>query len=263
MIIFIIGCARSGTSILGELIGAHHQAFYIGEQMQSIWYGMSTVSHHRMTRDDVTPGCKAIVKSCFDKLDSQVPDNQLWIEKTPPNILRTMFIHGILPEAKFIHIVRDGRDVACSLVPGLTDSWQHLKPPGWQNAELIYPNEPLKRGAWLWSNALYFGLSDLHKINHLQIRYENLVCDPLGIAKQVFAYLEMVVDSNIMAFCSKIQDRTQGSYHALGQSHWFRDDHEYRVGRWRENIPKDKVVEIEFICQPILEQLEYEKRRVV
>lgn len=256
MIVFIIGCARSGTSILGELIGSHHKAFYLGEQMQSVWHSMSVASHHRMTRDDITLKCRVTVKKFFDDTDNRlVLPNQILIEKTPPNILRTMFIHGILPDAKFIHITRDGRDVACSLVPGLTNSWQHLKPPGWKNAEMVY--SPLERGAWLWNNSLYFGLEELHRINHLQIRYEDLIRDPLAIAMQIFSYLKMVIDPNVVDFCSKIQNYTIGSYQAKGQSHWFRDDHKVRVGRWKENIPKKKVAKIEKLCQPILGQLGY------
>lgn len=254
MIAFIIGCARSGTSILGELMGSHEHICYIGERAQHIWHDGVVTGHHYMNAEDITLERREKISDYFRHGGRRI------VEKCPPNILRVLFIHGIFPKAKFIHIVRDGRDVACSLVPGLADSWQHLKPPGWQNAEAAYLNEPLKQGAWLWKNALYFGLRDLREIDHIQIKYEDLVYDPLGIAKQVFTYLRMTVDPNVMAFCSKIQDQTMGSYHANGQSHWYRSDHKYRVGRWKENIPKNKLAKIELICQPVLEQLEYKKR---
>lgn len=40
------------------------------------------------------------------------------VEKNPRHTLRIPFLKAIFPDAKIIHIVRDGRDVTCSLVPG-------------------------------------------------------------------------------------------------------------------------------------------------
>ena len=42
-----------------------------------------------------------------------------WGEKTPHNVERMQAIRDILPEAHFIHIIRDGRDMALSL----RDKW--------------------------------------------------------------------------------------------------------------------------------------------
>ncbi len=39
-----------------------------------------------------------------------------WAEKTPHNILFMVPLGEIFPDARFLHVVRDGRDVACSLV---------------------------------------------------------------------------------------------------------------------------------------------------
>jgi hypothetical protein len=38
-----------------------------------------------------------------------------WAEKTPRNIARIGEIFRCFPEARFVHVLRDGRDVACSL----------------------------------------------------------------------------------------------------------------------------------------------------
>lgn len=252
MIVFVIGCARSGTSILGELMGSHHKVFYLGERMQATWNKGVETGHHYMTKNDVTLEREKDIKSCFVGHESGYV-----VEKCPPNILRISFIHAIFPEAKFIHIIRDGRDVACSLLPGLANSWQHLKPPGWHKIERLY-DDPLKRGAWLWQSALRLGLIDIFAKDHLQIKYEDLVHDPLGTAVRVFSYLKMVIDPDVVAFCSKIQNRTIGSYQAKGQSHWFRNNHKVRVGRWIENIPENQIEEVESLCQPMLERLGYD-----
>jgi sulfotransferase family protein len=39
-----------------------------------------------------------------------------WVEMTPINIMQGALLSSVLPDAKFLHIMRDGRDTVCSLV---------------------------------------------------------------------------------------------------------------------------------------------------
>jgi hypothetical protein len=67
------------------------------------------------------------------------------VEKSPRNALRIPFLRAVFPEARFVVIVRDGRDVACSLMPGIGGTeWRHLKPPDWKE---LFERESASRAA--------------------------------------------------------------------------------------------------------------------
>ncbi len=59
------------------------------------------------------------------------------------------------------------------------------------------------------------------------------------------------------AFCAKIQDTTDGSYHARHQSMWYRNDHLQRVGRWRENMTLGEQRVVEDSLRELLRRLGY------
>ena len=100
---FVIGCARSGTSILGELIASHLELKYIFEA-SDIWElgGMGENESHRLTAQHATEPVKQQIREWFE---SQSRDANILVEKNPRNSLRIPYVKAIFPEAKFIHIV--------------------------------------------------------------------------------------------------------------------------------------------------------------
>jgi hypothetical protein len=111
--IVIIGAARSGTTLLGNLLSQHSDVAYWVEP-KYIWrYRNPTSKTDIRTRKEAAPQVKRYIRSrfaCFTRRQSKMR----FMEKTPSNCLRVPFVHEVLPDARFIHIVRDGRDVALS-----------------------------------------------------------------------------------------------------------------------------------------------------
>lgn len=254
-IAFVVGCARSGTSILGELIASHPEVRYLFEAHDA-WSlaGSGPDGSDRLVADDVSPEDQQRIRRWFAQHHR---DESLLVEKNPRSALRIPMIRSIFPEARLIHIVRDGRDVACSMVPGCGGNrWSHLRPPGWRQMMQQYAGA--FRCAHAWLKTMQFLLDDLADTPHLLVRYEDLVADSPAKASEIFEYLQAPVTAEVDAFCERISDRTDGSYHAQHQSDWFRPDHEVRVGRWRQNLTDAEAETINDLLTPMLRRLGYE-----
>lgn len=123
--VFVIGCGRSGTTILGDLLQSHPQTQYLFEPYH-LWTAVDPrtdmlhlFQQHApaacvLTADDATPPIAQRFSATFGRIAAQSP-SQVLIEKTPINALRLSYLDAIAPGCRFIHIVRDGVDVARSI----------------------------------------------------------------------------------------------------------------------------------------------------
>lgn len=254
-LVLIVGCARSGTSILGELVAAHPEVKYIFEA-HSIWElgGLGENDSHRLTARNATPVVSQQVREWFQ---AQSEGSPVLLEKNPRNILRVPYVHAIFPEARIIHIVRDGRDVACSMVPGCgREEWGHLKPPSWR--ELFKNYSGVERCARAWKDILEIGLQDLGTIPHMQVRYEDLLANPAAQAARILGYIGLEMHPQVQAFCQRIANDTSSPYHAKNQDSWYENDHRLRIGRWRENLSTQEQASITDLLSPVLARLGYD-----
>ena len=252
---FIVGCARSGTSILGELVASHPSVDYVFEAHPTWELGGEGVNgSHRLLAAHATESVRCVV---HQRLAEHGTGRPWLVEKNPRNALRVPYVKALFPGAKLIHIVRDGRDVACSMMPGIGgEVWDHLKPPNWQRWRDEFKG--VERCARAWKEVLEIALEDLETVDHLQVRYEDLVADPRAQAVRILRYLDLDIDPAVETFVTKIGDTTRDSYHAARQVHWARGDHATRVGRWRDNLSPDEQAYIARLLHPMLERLGYE-----
>lgn len=120
--IFLIGCGRSGTTILGKILSEHPNISYLFEPYH-LWAAVDprTDILNLYSRIDAD----LMMNESHYSWESQMRFNRLFLygnknqgillEKTPLNAMRIGYINALAPEAKFIHIVRDGIDVSLSI----------------------------------------------------------------------------------------------------------------------------------------------------
>jgi hypothetical protein len=250
----VFGCARSGTSILGELVAAHPDVKYVFEA-HHVWpqVAADATGSHRLTAKHATTNVGQSIRRWIDEHGGEA---RLFVEKNPRNALRIPFVRAILPEAKLVHVVRDGRDVACSMVPGCGGAeWRHLKPPSW--GEIFHRAQGPVRCAMIWKEVVEIALADLAEVPHLQIRYEDLVREPCATTAALMRFLGLDTPAPVLDFCKRIQNSTAAAYQARIQTHWSRDDHFERIGRWRENLSIEEQRTINDLLAPLLHRLHY------
>jgi hypothetical protein len=258
--VFLVGCARSGTSILGEAIAAHRRVAYLFE-VNSIWNELvPRKPDHRLVEADATPEvAKAIYQALFEARKDLPGD--LLVEKNPKHVIRIPFLAALFPEARFLHLIRDGRDTVASLMfRNRGESWGHLEIPGWRDLLARYPKENHTRCAHQWRDALNIARREgrlLPPDTYLELRYEELVKAPKAMMSSVLGFLGLPRDPKVDAFLSKIQDMTAGSYHAKKQVRHYVENHSRRVGRYQENLTPEQLKEVEAVCGDLLAALGY------
>ena len=255
-IAFIIGCPRSGTSILGELLAEHPKVLYAFEHADWSNVMRDANGSYRFTAD-----MKEYIPKVQKWYSKFAVHGRLLIHKIPFGAVAVPFLKECFPDAKFIHIVRDGRDVVCSLLPILKQNpftlGRMFKPPSWKKFAKLEDN--LLRCTYAWKEIVEIALDDLKDIPHLQIRYEDLVSDSFAISANIIFDLGLPWTPELADFCWKIRNETKDSYEAKHQLNWTQRGvpHKVRIGRWRENLDAKQQETVNEILKPTLERLGY------
>lgn len=112
--VFILGSPRSGTTLLGDILDMHPAI--------ARWYEPFFITDHffRYAPDDTRTAADATlevsryIRQAFDNYRRK-RGSRIVLDKSPPNSLKVPFLHAVFPDARFVHIVRDGRDVTLSI----------------------------------------------------------------------------------------------------------------------------------------------------
>ncbi|MBV8981326.1 MAG: sulfotransferase [Acidimicrobiia bacterium] len=138
--------------------------------------------------------------------DAANPGATWFVEKTPDNVNRLPMLAEAYPDAWFIHLVRDGRDVARSfaVAPFGPDD------VGTTAAVWALDYERVATHAWRLPR-------------FREIRYEALVADPVGTMTALFEWMGLELDDAVLA---RLRERAQravarfGETTALGEGKW-------------------------------------------
>ena len=167
-----------------------------------------------------------------------------WIDSTPTNVPHMLRIQKDFPDALFVHIIRDARDVALSL-----DKRSWSRPLPWDKQKSL-----LAAGLyWEWIIRKGRQLGALLKPRYMEIRYEDLVQQPEETLPAIGRFLEHDLDYE------RIQQASIGSVKNPLTS--FREElQEGRftpVGRWKDRFPADQLIEFEKLVGVYLQELGY------
>jgi len=111
---FIIGSPRSGTTLLGDILDLHPQISRWYEPYFIIDRFFRAAPNDTLTADDATSEVKQYIRGAF-RLYQEKTGCDWIIDKSPRNSLKIPFLKEVFPSAKFIHLIRDGRDTILSI----------------------------------------------------------------------------------------------------------------------------------------------------
>lgn len=112
----IIGAGRSGTNALRDaLTRLPGFATWPCDEINPIWrHGNLDWPNDEIPPERATPAVRQSIRKAFRRIWRQQGQPDFVVEKTCANALRVPFVDAVLPEARYIHIVRNGFDIVAS-----------------------------------------------------------------------------------------------------------------------------------------------------
>jgi hypothetical protein len=164
---FICGCGHSGTTLIANILGTHSQ-IHVPKRETSIFMpprrplGIGSMKRYRLCVDEALAAEKLYL-----------------VEKTPRHVEHIDLIRANVPGAKFIIPVRDGRDVAASIMRRKLDLGMGI-------------------ARWIHDNGLVAKEVDAEDV--LIYRHEDLVRDPTAILQKICRFLGVPYEDTLLDY---------------------------------------------------------------
>ena len=237
-LVFVVGSPRSGTTFLAGAIGAM-PAFADLTEVTPLKAAIPSLAG--LPDADAAPRIRAILERVRTLT---LVRGVRGVEQTP----ETAFVLGAAlrayPEAQAVHVVRDGRDVVCSL---LERGWLSAGRAGGDDARLPYgadarfwvrPEERAEferasdaaRAAWAWRAYVTAACAPHDRV--LEVRYEALGDEAPRIAERLG-----VEPAPLVTSLSRFHDRS--------------------IGRFERDLSAEQLADVERVAGPLLRELGY------
>ena len=124
-------------------------------------------------------------------------------DKTPTYVFSMRSIGSVLPESRFVHLIRDGRDVAGSLV----------------SSGMRFAPTDIGRALLFWERRVVAGRRQGRKLGmhrYREVRYEDLIEDPEATLRGLSAFLELEYQPDMLRYHERVDEVLSG---VPGQQH--------------------------------------------
>jgi len=269
--IFMVGCPRSGTTLLRDLLRAHPRLTFPTEthfipqlyaaygdpgneaearRLAHVLMNLGWIRRWKCTFDQqALIACRSYAEMINEVFETWMrkEGKQRWGDKTPQNVLHIPTLAAIFPQARFIHVNRDGRDVARSWIAS------PFGPENWFTAALGW--KALVQAGRCAGAALPPGM-------YMEVRFETLMTDLEGTLRKICEFLGEPFDPamlvpNVLSLrlrVHRIKAFRPYSRGLNGNAQVMTDN----VGKWKKTVTLEQRTLFESVASDLLQELGYE-----
>jgi len=272
----VLGCVRSGTTMFRALLDSHPslavppEAYFVAPALvYRSRYETGSGSGPRLDLDalladiaedrsfpDWQLGPAALAEVRAQGLRT-VPDALLALyrayahqqgkpragDKTPFHLLHIELLASSFPQGRFVHIVRDGRDVVPSILG------------------MSFGPDRFAEGVLFWQRRVEQGLAAgavLGPDRYREVRYEDLVADPETALRAVCPFLGLEYSPEMLRYHERADDLL-GGMRATRHVQGVRRPPTSGVRDWRTALAPHEVELFEALAGDLLDRLGYER----
>lgn len=278
--VFVVGCPRSGTTLTRRLLGAHPEIAMTA--VESHWIpecvrrrrgvtvgGLVTRLLTEVVRANPRYDPLGLDQETFERhvaLSEGSPYSELVVrlfdevarrdgkplagDKTPAYVLEIELMHELWPWARFVHVIRDGRDVCVSAL-----HWRR-KSASFARRLPTWTEDAVTTAALWWRMHVANGRRQgaaLGRSLYYELGYERLVRAPETAARELCKFLDVEFDERMLRFH---EGHTSGDAGRSAKHAWLPVTPGLRD--WRTELTPAEVRRFEAAAGDLLEELAYE-----
>jgi hypothetical protein len=257
---FIVGCGRSGTTLLRTMLNHHSQ---IAIPLESLF-----IVDYLRARGKVTPQTfRRLIATEYELAEWDMPftltdfagcisaqdfidrahelyvqqaGKRVWGQKTPRFVRHGALLKRHYPQAKFINILRDPRAVVSSLIRSNV-----------HNSNALYAARRWQRDV---NAGLQLGRAFPGDVLH--VHYEDLVRDTEATLRAVCEFLAIDFEPALLDY-HKTGTQEYSGYYAQIHAKLNQAPDTSRIDAWRKHLSPQDVAVVESICGPLMDDLGY------
>lgn len=279
-LVFVVGCPRSGTTMLERMLDAHpllamaHESHWVTKHgtrgrdltdqglvrprlLQKLYADHRFV---RMAPDrdelqayvaDVSPDYPSFVRHVYASYGAVRGSVHVGDKSTGGYVRKLARLHTICPQSRLVHLIRDGRDVCLSML-----TWPKAGRAAARHG--LWAVDPVATTALWWRWHVSAGIEQGRALSptlYREVRYEQLVSEPAATCAELCAFLGLAPDAQMATFHQRPKAPATGR---SANAAWLAPTPGLR--NWQTQMPEASVEMFEAIAGDLLEELEYERR---
>jgi len=253
--IFVVGCSRGGTTLVYKTFSASVELGSLWRETHDYWSSLHPMEErgwcsHALSAEDAR-GSDRMDASRFFYVGT---GRRRFVDKANQNGLAIPYLHALFPQAHFVYIKRSPGDNINSLMQGWGRAdafgrwaadlpasvavdggrytrWCFFLPPGWR-AYLDAPLEDVCAFQYRAMNeAILAARAAIPGAQWSEIRYEDVLADPVAQFRRAFAEAGLRFDSRLQAHCERVLSTPYNAFSEIRKDKWLSSPHAERINK--------------------------------
>lgn len=264
---FVVGSARSGTTMLRLMLNAHEQVavppesrFVVelwtgNERVEREWFLQTLAANKRFqvwdlpvdaVAHELPQGADVAYPEAIEaayRAYAHVHGKTIWGDKTPRYVEHIDVLARLFPEARFVHLVRDGRNVALSY------------------GGVPFGPKNVAKAADLWRRRVAAGITSGRALppgRYFELRYEQVVADPASQMRVLCDFLGLPFDEGMLEYTERARDAVLAR--SADHNPRLLEGTKARLRDWAEEMPARQIEIFEAVAGNELTELGYDRR---